>query len=131
MSGSSTTGQPVHSSDRCMICIEPLCIPLDDDDGDEGPSHVIDDVELYCGTPGSGPSGHHAHWACFLDWAKENENAWNRCPLCGQNTLDARNRLIVNVKNEGGTTDRFDFGEVIVCVPCTGTVLPHTSFVTG
>ena len=81
---------------------------------------VIDDVELYCGLPGSGPSGHHAHWACLIDHVKQLRtgstpiSAFATCAVCGQNTLDSSGRFIVDVRNEGGETRGFDFGEILV-----------------
>ncbi|KAF9222712.1 hypothetical protein BS17DRAFT_783281 [Gyrodon lividus] len=121
--------QSAYSPDTCMICHKSLCITTEpeylDDSSEpdseelEGPSTIIDDVELYCGLPGSGPGGHHAHWSCLIEHAKQiradapgsGERA--TCIVCGQNTLDASGRLIVDVRNEGGETKGFDFGEII------------------
>ncbi|KIJ67621.1 hypothetical protein HYDPIDRAFT_108490 [Hydnomerulius pinastri MD-312] len=116
---SSSRPQPDYSPDTCMFCTEPLRISSPEDDADSefegGPSTIIDDVELYCGPPGSGPSGHHAHWSCLINQGKEirASSGGARCLVCGQNTLDVSGRFIVDVRNEGGETKGFDFGEVI------------------
>jgi len=137
MTGS--TSQPL--SDICMFCREPLRITIDPLDGDEydsesehpleveggQPSTILDDVELYCGPPGSGPGGHHAHWTCLIDHAKQEHthtpvsgsgassalSLLSTCALCGQNTLDPSGRLFVDVRNEGGETRGFDFGVIL------------------
>ncbi|KAG9316279.1 hypothetical protein JVU11DRAFT_2309 [Chiua virens] len=125
-----------YSPDTCMFCHQSLHITTGDPepDSDTGPERgvaetVIDDVELYCGLPGSGPSGHHTHWTCLIDHAKQARSrgvipiptpvppggtptsAITSCVVCGQNVLDAFGRFIVDVRNEGGETRGFDFGE--------------------
>ncbi|EGN99862.1 hypothetical protein SERLA73DRAFT_180111 [Serpula lacrymans var. lacrymans S7.3] len=100
---------PAYSPENCAICLESLHIPSNDD---EGPSQIIDDVELHCGPPGSGASGHHFHWSCIMEWAKTGGDK-SRCPLCRQNTLDRNGRFIVDVRNEGGFTGGMDLGEEI------------------
>ncbi|KAF9232739.1 hypothetical protein BU15DRAFT_90584 [Melanogaster broomeanus] len=97
--------QPAYSCDTCMVCHQSLRITTEPE---EGPSTIEDDVELYCGPPGSGPSGHHAHWSCLIDYARR-----IRASPSPGNTLDASGRLIVDVRNEGGETKGFDFGEII------------------
>lgn len=133
MAGTSQL-QPTYSPDTCMFCQKSLSITIGPEYSNdlseldleelEGPSTIIDDVELYCGAPGSGPGGHHAHWSCLIEHAKQikadTSDSVRRatCMVCGQNTLDASGRLIVDVKNEGGETKGFDFGEIIVRAIC-------------
>ncbi|KAH7888466.1 hypothetical protein F5I97DRAFT_701708 [Phlebopus sp. FC_14] len=94
------------TADACIICFEPLSILSDDE---EGPVFITDDVELRC--------GHHSHWTCLMDWARTPDIDRTSCPQhnpeCGQSTLDSTGRFIVNVTNEGGFTNGFDFGEVL------------------
>jgi len=127
----STQPLPTYSPDTCMFCHQVLRITTGDIESDlesEEPEFergeaaaVIDDVELYCGPPGSGPSGHHAHWACLIDHVKQLRaisggtpiSALATCVVCGQNALDSSRRFIVDVRNEGGETRGFDFGEIL------------------
>lgn len=137
----ASTSQPlsVYSPDTCMFCHRSLRITTDATESDVESEQlerreavtVIDDVELYCGPPGSGPSGHHAHWACLIDHAKQartrgvvlhphpipggtSASAFTTCVVCRQNTLDSSGRFVVDVRNEGGETMGFDFGEILV-----------------
>lgn len=64
-----------------MFCHQPLRITTGPDtESDSEFEHplergetatIIDDVELYCGPPGSGPGGHHTHWTCLIDHVKQ------------------------------------------------------------
>ena len=138
----STSGPlSAYSSDTCMFCHRSLRITTgaDTDSESQHPleeaTTVIDDVELYCGTPGSGPGGHHAHWTCLIDHAMQartrgvvtvpvpmpggasasvSTSTLATCVVCGQNVLGPDGRFVVDVRNEGGETKGFDFGEIIV-----------------
>ncbi|KAH0827408.1 hypothetical protein J3R83DRAFT_4064 [Lanmaoa asiatica] len=116
-----------YSPDTCMFCQQSLRITTGvDTESDPESEHplesggaatVIDDVELYCGPPGSGPGGHHAHWTCLIDHAKQARTrgvtspmlvtGGSPCVVCGQNTLDSSGRFVVDVRNEGGETKGF------------------------
>jgi hypothetical protein len=91
-----------NDPDMCGICREPLLISSD---ADEGPSEIIDDVELKC--------SHHFHWECVMTHAREAGNV-AACPLCGQSVLNDHGRFLVDIRNEGGVTGGFDMGEAIV-----------------
>ncbi|EJD49209.1 ankyrin [Auricularia subglabra TFB-10046 SS5] len=78
----------------CAICHEPLTIP--NQDGDEGPSTLLDDVELACGD--------HYHWQCILD-----HNS-SKCAACGTDGLGRDGKFLATVRNEGGVTEDFDLG---------------------
>lgn len=139
----ASTNQPLsaYSPDTCMFCRQLLCIMTNPDtESDSEFDHplergeaatVIDDVELYCGPPGSGPGGHHTHWTCLIDHTKQARTCgvisnlpatggasafttFTTCVVCGQNTLDSFGRFVVDVRNEGGETKRFDFGMILV-----------------
>ncbi|KAJ8516496.1 hypothetical protein ONZ45_g6196 [Pleurotus djamor] len=99
---SSSTHPPKASDNDCAICHEPLLVPSNDD---EKPSLLIDDVALRC--------KHHFHWSCILEYALSSPEARNRCALCRQSVLNARGQFIVEVRNEGGFTGGFDFGQEI------------------
>lgn len=127
-----------YSPDTCMFCHQFLRITTDadtesDSESDLGAATVtitVDDVELYCGSPGLRPSGHHTHWTCLIDHAKQalrpvpmsvaggasasTTLKLMTCVVCGQNTLDSFGRFIVDVRNEGGETKGFDFGAILV-----------------
>ncbi|KAG8213598.1 hypothetical protein J3R82DRAFT_10267 [Butyriboletus roseoflavus] len=124
----STTPLPAYSPDTCMFCHQFLRITTDTDTESEHPeaATVIDDVELYCGSPGSGPGDHHTHWTCLIDHAKQAfmvpmpvrggtfaSTTWTTCVVCGQDTLDSFGRFVVDVRNEGGETKGFDFGAIL------------------
>ncbi|KAL6301334.1 hypothetical protein BKA93DRAFT_797774 [Sparassis latifolia] len=98
-----------YSSENCGICLENLHVPSRNE---VGTSYIIDDVQLHCGPPDSGPGPHHFHWICLLEWAKS-DGDWSRCPLCRQNTLDRNGTFVVEVRNEGGVTGGVDMGDVI------------------
>lgn len=124
---STTQAVSAYSPDTCMFCHQTLSITVDADTDSESEhplerEEVIDDVELYCGPSGSGPGGHHAHWTCLVDHAIQTRTrsavpvfpAVTTCAVCGQNVLHSSGRFIVDVRNEGGETKRFDFGVIIV-----------------
>ena len=129
----ASTGKPLsdYSPDTCMFCHQSLRVTTGATEPDVESKQVeeaeaatvIDDVELYCGRPGSGPGGHHAHWTCLIDYAQQarapsvmpaQSPILTTCPACGENTLNESGRFIVDVRNEGGETKRFDFGEILV-----------------
>lgn len=91
--------------DDCAICYERLVIPSTEN---EGPSYVIDDVQLLC--QGRNQPGHHFHWSCLQEY---DENGWDRraCPLCRGNPLNGQDQLIAIVRNEGGVSSGFDIGD--------------------
>ena len=124
---STTQAVSAYSPDTCMFCHQTLSITVGADTNSESEhplerEEVIDDVELYCGPSGSGPGGHHAHWTCLVDHAIQTRTrsavpvfpAVTTCAVCGQNVLHSSGRFIVDVRNEGGETKRFDFGVIIV-----------------
>jgi hypothetical protein len=92
------------SSELCGICSESLLIKSG---VEEGPSHVIDDVEVRCG------NAHHFHWECLLEYAQGGGDR-GRCPSCKQHTLSTEGRFLVDVRNEGGFTGGFDMGRELV-----------------
>jgi hypothetical protein len=99
------------SSDVCSLCETPL---LTTSGAERGPSQIPDDVKLYCS------SVHHFHWACLLEHYATSEADRTRCPApgCGLSILDSRGRFLVDVTNEGGFTEGFDFGAELVSRPC-------------
>ena len=97
------SGSPSTAPDICAICHESLILPSNDDP--LTPSFIIDDVQLRC--------NHHFHWSCILEYASSSEDARERCSLCRANVLDRNGNFIVNVRNEGGFTGGFDFGNEI------------------
>ncbi|KAF8555316.1 hypothetical protein OG21DRAFT_921941 [Imleria badia] len=133
---STSQAVSVYSPDTCMFCHQSLRIMIGADT-DSDPEHpfereeVDDDVELYCGPPGSGPGGHHAHWTCLVDHAMQTPTrgvipvlpgpmpggaylpTFTTCVVCGQNVLDPSGRFVVDVRNEGGETRGFGFGVII------------------
>lgn len=125
----ASTSQPLpaYSPDTCMFCHQSLRITTsadtdtDFDFGQGEAATVIDDVELYCDPPGSGPGGHHAHWTCLIEHAMQARAgavvpgpSFTTCRVCGRNVLDPSGRFVVDVRNEGGETKEFDFGVIIV-----------------
>jgi hypothetical protein len=99
---SPSVDPPTASDKDCAICHEPLLVPSSDHGQ---PSYLIDDVEFCC--------KHHFHWACILDYSVFSHDARNRCAFCRQSVLNSQGEFIVQVRNEGGTTNRFDFGREI------------------
>ncbi|KZV83350.1 hypothetical protein EXIGLDRAFT_656163 [Exidia glandulosa HHB12029] len=81
------------STEKCCVCLESLTVPSD---SDEGPSEVIDDVELPC--------RHHYHWQCILDHPS------SICSSCGADARNADGKLLVTVRNEGGVSEDYDLG---------------------
>jgi hypothetical protein len=140
----ANTSRPLsaYSPDTCMFCHQSLRITTGANTGSESEhplergeaTTVIDDVEVYCGPPGSGPGGHHAHWTCLIDHAMQarirsvvpappvpipggasaSASTFATCVVCGQNVLGPDGRFVVDVRNEGGETKGFDFGVIIV-----------------
>ena len=93
-------------------------------------SYLPDDVELKC--------GHHYHWAwwvmfaigtsqdltrpfpnrSFVDYSATSAQHRTMCPVCTRSTLtpepnSSKLRLLVTVRNEGGTTIEYDLGEAL------------------
>ncbi|KAG9019615.1 hypothetical protein FRB90_012461 [Tulasnella sp. 427] len=96
---SPSHGVSLFSDERCSICDQGLVVAPED----LAESSYLDDVELSC--------THHFHWTCYAEW--EEDESRGKCPLCGESSLDQRGRLIVIVRNEGGTTQGFDLGEAL------------------
>jgi hypothetical protein len=89
--------------DSCTICQESLVIASTED---EGPSAIVDDVELL-------PCRHHFHWSCIMEYEMGSTASKGLCPHCNENALDPQGRFLVTVRNEGGTTENFDLGKEI------------------
>lgn len=106
---------------HCGLCHQPLLIPQaslpagerfssSDDEDDDIPSHMIDDVELLCGD--------HFHWDCLIQVSKLTPAEGLRsCPTCRKDVLtmtEEGEKLLVQVRNEGGVTTNYDLGEEIL-----------------
>ncbi|CED85430.1 Zinc finger, RING/FYVE/PHD-type [Phaffia rhodozyma] len=103
-------------ADGCALCSLPLLVPqepssdIEDDEDEETPSHLIDDVELPCGD--------HFHWDCLMNASKISPvDKLRFCLFCRQQAVtiadDGSEKLLVHVRNEGGLTSNFDLGEEI------------------
>lgn len=101
MSLSTSHGVSLFSDERCAICDQGLVVAPADPAG----VSYLDDVELRC--------SHHFHWTCYGEWEEEDKSRRGACPLCGEGALDEGGRLIVIVRNEGGSTEGFDLGEAL------------------
>lgn len=93
MSLSTSHGVSLFSDERCAICDQGLVVAPADPAG----VSYLDDVELRC--------SHHFHWTCYGEWEEEDKSRRGACPLCGEGALDEGGRLIVIVRNEGGSTE--------------------------
>lgn len=89
----SHAGVSLFSDERCSVCDQGLVVVP----GDPTDASYLDDVELRC--------SHHFHWTCYAEWEAEDETGRGKCPLCGESALDELGRLMVIVRNEGGTTE--------------------------
>lgn len=97
----------------CIICNDSLRIQIDSDDeqlsSDDGAleagieeQFIYDDIELPC--------HHHIHYDCARELYGQSRSAITKCPMC-QHSLLTNDRILVIVRNEGGTTMNFDLGQ--------------------
>ncbi|KAI2638800.1 hypothetical protein GGS26DRAFT_358424 [Hypomontagnella submonticulosa] len=98
----------------CQVCVQPLNLEVDDDDGSDEPQLIPDDLELSCGC--------HYHWQCLLDQAAELAISL-KCPTCDTELAaniagpSSTNQflpsthgatILTRYTNEGGVQENYD-----------------------